>query len=103
MSLLPQLYEDCHSFYIKEAYDRIKTFYDTGHHLLHHPDVDIIQLKVAADNIRLRSFPLLDNLIHADVIPRDWLEEVSDCTHEVEEGLRTRALSMRDQLGVIDE
>lgn len=90
-------------FPTKEAYDRIKTFYDTGSQLLQHPEVDVIQLKVASDNIRLRSFPLLDNLIHADVIPRDWLQEVSECTQEVEERLRARADAMCDLGDAADE
>lgn len=96
MDTFPPLFENCPSYYIVEAYDRIKTFHKTGYLLLLQLDVDIIQLKVAADNIRLRCFPLLDNLIYAAIVPRDWLEEVKDLVHEVEESLRARVKTLQD-------
>lgn len=96
MSRFPPLFDNCHSYYVREAYDRIKTFHDTGYDLLLKADADVIQLKVAADNLRLRALPLMEDLIHTEIIPRDWLNELADCTHTVEEGLRSRTRLMQE-------
>lgn len=84
------------SVYITEAYEEIQELHQRGRNLLTSEAPDGVRLKITADLIRNRCFPLLDHLSRMANVPRDWVEGLSACVEGLEVELREAARELQD-------
>lgn len=87
------------SLHITEAYETMKEAHRRGANLLAMEAPDGVRLKIAADIIKARSFPLLDQLRRMVNVPRNWVEELTVCVGMLEAQLREAARELQD-LGI---
>jgi hypothetical protein len=79
MRQLPDLPRQNVSAYVFEAYRKIKQHYQRGVNLLSQEEPDGMRLKLVADDLQTRCFPLIDDLKQMRNVPFNWATSLVDC------------------------